>query len=118
MLPIIGSSSPPVDEPGEQGEIRVLSGAALHSRIERQLRDQLSREWGLPIHEYTARVDRDGQWEGPYFEGGPRRFIPFPSHTVTFTRGEDGAEVVVTQIYTDDAGEILQLGTQYGALTL
>lgn len=70
-----------------------LSGAALHSRVEKQLREELAAVHGLPIHEYTCEVQGYDDYS--------------PVLYAKFTRG-NGATIEITDIYTDDDGEILQ----------
>lgn len=87
------------------------------ARIEAQLREEL-KPWGLPLHRYRFTVeaserptyqDHHGQWQGWW------RTI---SLQATFTHRGTGAKITITEIWTDDNGEILQWGTQYGDLTL
>jgi hypothetical protein len=86
-------------------------------RVERQLRQELTR-FGLPLDLYDCVVERASIGEGPYYDGGRIGWYELPHVKATFTHRETGAEIVVTEIHTDDRGKILQFGTQYGALTL
>ena len=87
------------------------------ARIEEQLREHL-KPWGLPFRLYRFTVeaserpayqDNHGQWQGWL------RDIPVQA---TFTHRRTGAKIVITEIWIGDDGEILQMGTQYGDLTL
>lgn len=87
------------------------------AKIETQLREHL-KPWGLPLDRYRFTVERsevptyqDGQghWQGWYEN------IPV---CATFTHRSTGARIVITEIWLGDDGEILQLGSQYGDLTL
>lgn len=85
--------------------------------IEAQLRENL-KPWGLPLHRYRCTVERfetptyqdhHGQWQG-WLES-----IPLGA---TFTNRNTGAKICITDIWIDEAGTILQCGSQYGDLTL
>lgn len=73
-----------------------VHGAALHRRVEKQLREELS-EYGLPMQEYTCRVMG-------YYEHDPELLL-----YATFTRGN--CTIEINDIYTDKVtGDVLQSG--------
>ena len=109
VVSIGGFSRPPV-------RVHFLRGPK-RARIEAQLREFL-KPWGLPLNRYRFTVeaserptyqDHHGQWQG-WWENIPVQ--------ATFTHRGTGAKITVTEIWIDDDGEILQMGTQYGDLTL
>ena len=71
-----------------------VHGAALHKRVEKQLRAELSA-YGLPVHEYSCRVMG-------YYEHDPELLL-----YAEFTRGD--CTIEITDIYTDkNTGDVLQ----------
>ena len=74
-----------------------VSGAALYSRVEKQLREELE-QYGLPMQEYTCKIV-------PYYENMPSLLL-----FATFTRISNGAEIEVENIYTDGQGNLTQYG--------
>lgn len=97
-------------------KVRFVRGK-IRARIEAQLREYLA-PWGLPLHRYRCTVTRASIGEGPYTASGQifyRDDIPL---SATFIHRRTGAHIAITQIWIDDDGEILQMGSQYGELTL
>lgn len=71
-----------------------VHGAALHARVAKQLRDELS-EYGLPMNEYACKVQG-------FYEHDPELLL-----SAVFTRGN--CTIEVTDIYTDkETGTVLQ----------
>jgi hypothetical protein len=71
-----------------------VHGAALHARVEKQLREELAA-YGLPMSEYTAEVRG-------YYENDPELLL-----YAVFTR--DGRTITVANIYTEKVtGDVLQ----------
>ena len=100
----------------QTGRRRPLSGAPLNRRIERQLREEVLAPWHLPLDEYDFEIERDcppGSTTDGWFISRSEE-----SRTATFTHRETGAKVIVTAIWVDDDGEIIQSGSNYGDLTL
>jgi hypothetical protein len=80
------------------------------------LREAELATWRLPLDEYDCAIERD--WpEGTTLDGW---FISRSQEalTATFTHRETGAKIIVTGIWVDDDGEIIQRGTNHGDLTL
>lgn len=87
------------------------------ARIEEQLREHL-QPWGLPLHRYRCTVERS---EEPTYQDGHGRWQGWWEHydlQATFIHRSTGARIAITSIWIDDEGKILQMGTQYGELTL
>jgi hypothetical protein len=106
----------PCGAPLQTTRSRPLSGAPLHRRIERQLREGILAPWHLPLDEYDCEIERDyapGSTTDGWFISRSEE-----SRTATFTHRETGAKVIVTAIWVDDDGQILQSGSNYGDLTL
>jgi hypothetical protein len=95
---------------------RPLSGAPLYRRIERQLRTECLAPWCLPLDEYGCAIERDDPPGSELVGMFIRRSLE--SLTATFTHRTTGARIVVTAIWVDDDGQIIQSGSQYGDLTL
>jgi len=85
--------------------------------IEAQLREHM-KPWGLPLDRYRFTVER---CETPTYQDHRGRWQGWWEHydlQATFTHRSTGAKIVITSIWIDDDGKILQMGTQYGDLTL
>jgi hypothetical protein len=73
-----------------------VHGAALRSRVEKQLREELSA-YGLPMNEYTCEIHS-------YYENDPELLL-----SAEFTRGD--CTIEVNDIYTSKkTGDVLQRG--------
>jgi hypothetical protein len=83
-----------------------LGGAALKAKILKQIREELARDYGLPMDLYTHK------WSEDYSIGPDTQ----PILEVTFTHRETNATVRVTEIHPDDDGSILVYGSNYGHL--
>lgn len=90
---------------------------AKRAAVEAQLRDYL-KPWGIPLHRYRFTLERaehptyqdnHGRWQG-WWQDEPLQ--------ATFTHRVNGSKITVTEIWIGEHGEILQVGTQYGDLTL
>jgi hypothetical protein len=90
---------------------RPLRGAALFGTVARQVREHL-QQWGIPLERYDCRVERNAE----EVIAGVFGALIDDTLTVTFTHRETDAEIVVTEIWVDDSGEIVQLGSNSGAL--
>jgi hypothetical protein len=90
-----------------------VRGIALHRKVARQLRQELD-PWGIPLVDSDVHV----QPVGAGVIAGAFAAITDERLAVTFTHRRTAAELVVSDIWVDDAGQILQLGSNYGALTL
>lgn len=108
----------PSGAPLATGRARPLSGAALASTVERQLRaaDGPLAAWNLPLSDYTFsldRVDPPGSATYGWFFARSDEALE-----ATFTQRKTGAKIIVTQIWVNDDGKIIQWGSQYGDLVL
>lgn len=106
----------PCGAPLPAGRKRRLAGAPLYQRIEKQLRGDVLQPWGLPLEEYDCDVERDepaGSAECGFFTARS-----LESLTATFTHRRTRARIVVTAIWVDDDGQVIQHGSSYGDLTL
>jgi hypothetical protein len=73
-----------------------VHGAALHKRVEKQLREELAG-WGLPMDEYTFEI-------GGYYPDDPEVVMH-----ATFTRSSNESKIQIANIYTDkETGDVLQ----------
>jgi hypothetical protein len=73
-----------------------VHGAALRSRVEKQLREELSA-YGLPMQEYTCEI-------GSFYEFDPELLM-----YATFTRKGNGAQIEIGGIFTNSrTGDITQ----------
>lgn len=74
--------------------------ATLKSKIAGTLRDELAREWGLPMERYRTRVETDTSY---------RADTGTVDLWITFTHRTTGATIVIENIIADaDAGTILE----------
>jgi hypothetical protein len=96
----------------ETGQRR-LRGAALRAKLECQLRREL-RPAGSPLGRYDCRIESNGGGG----IGGLFVSVVDESMTATFMSRESGAQIVVTEIRVNDDGEIVQWGSNHGALAL
>jgi len=92
---------------------RRLRGAALHRKIERQLREQL-QEWGIPLNRYDCQV----RGCGGGIIAGLLVALEDSALEARYVHRETGAELIVSEIWVNDDGDIVQLGSNYGALEL
>ncbi len=78
-----------------------LHGAALRKRVEKQLRETLAADYGLPMQEYDCTVSNmKGE---PGYDSDPDTLL-----FARFTRKETGAVIQVDSISADDAGNVIQ----------
>ena len=75
-----------------------MSGAALYETVKAQCRVILGEDYGIPVDEYRI-VMQDVTSLGSDMQ---------PILAVTFTRKSNGREIVFSNIYPADDGEILQ----------
>lgn len=84
-----------------------LTGAALNSRVVKEIRGELANDYGLPMDKYlTDEVDS-------YSLGSDMQ----PILEVVFKHAGTGAAIKVTDIYPDDNGHLETYGSNYGYLT-
>ncbi|MEV1170833.1 hypothetical protein [Nonomuraea sp. NPDC049784] len=106
----------PCGAPLSTSRKRALSGSPLYQRIEKQLRADILQPWGLPLEEYDCAVERDEPAGSAEYGLFTARSLE--SLTATFTHRRTGARIVITAIWADDDGKIIQCGSNYGDLTL